>query len=195
MNPLRRYSIQKPSFILTTQTPDYLPTRALKVGNPRFATTDDIPHLVDVINRAYVAEAPFVHGPRTSGETVHERMLMPNTWFIVIEANATRGPRQIAGCVCLDCDGHRGHIGLLSVEPDFQGRGLGAKLLRAAESQCQMEMCCPEIELEVVSVRDDLFPFYAKMGYERVGTVPFPIESLLKQPAHLVVMRRSKGRL
>ena len=71
-------------------------------------------------------------------------------------------------------------------------RGLGAKLLRAAEAQCQANMYCPVIELEVVSVRDDLFPFYAKMGYERVGTLPFPVESRLKQPTHLVVMRRSK---
>ena len=102
------------------------------------------------------------------------------------------GIAAIAGCVCLDSDGQRGHIGLLAVDPECQGRGFGATLLRAAESLCEKKMCCPEIELEVVSVRDDLFPFYAKMGYERTGMAPFPVESLLKQPAHFVVMRRSK---
>ena len=160
--------------------------------DPRIATTSDIPQLTEIINRAYVAEASFVHGPRTDRASLEQLMANSNTWLLALDLDRGDDSATIAGCVCLDCDGRRGHIGLLSVDPEFQGRGFGAKLLRAAESLCKLKMCCPEIELEVVSVREDLFPFYARMGYERFGTAPFPVESRLLQSAHLVVMRRSK---
>lgn len=160
---------------------------------PRVATASDIPQLVNVINRAYIAEAQFVHGVRTDRVDLHERIAAPNTWLLVIDANASDpSTTTIIGCVSLNCDGTRGHIGLLSVDPDFQGRGLGALLLRAAESLCKTKMGCANIELAVVNLRDDLFPFYERMGYQRTDTAPFPDESRLKQPAHLVVMRRMK---
>ncbi|MEP6835381.1 MAG: GNAT family N-acetyltransferase [Gemmatimonas sp.] len=157
---------------------------------PRIATRDDGSHLVTVINRAYVAESSIVRGERIDLSNVVQRIVASNTWFLVIEQNTDHSARQIVACVCLDCDGHRGHIGLLSVDPDHQGRGLGAKLLRAAELLCAEKFCCPVIELEVVSERHDLFPFYAQMGYERTGVAPFPNESLLKKPAHMVVMQK-----
>lgn len=158
-------------------------------GEPRLATTDDLPQLVEVINRAYIAESGIVRGHRTDRMNLRDRFETANTWFLVVD-RVTGDDRAIAGCVCLDCDGKRGHIGLLSVDPQFQGHKLGAKLLRAAESFCQSQMGCADIELEVVSVRHDLFPFYEKMGYERIGIMPFPAEDLLIVPAHLVVMRK-----
>ena len=158
----------------------------------RFATSDDIPQLVEVINRAYVVEAALVHGLRVDRMDVRGRLNEPNTWFLVIDAGSDENPGKLAGCVCLHCDGQRGHIGLLSVDPDFQRRGLGGLLLRAAESLCARNMGCAQIELEVVSLREELFGFYASMGYERAGIIPFPDESRLKQPAHMVVMRRAK---
>jgi ribosomal protein S18 acetylase RimI-like enzyme len=158
----------------------------------RVATHEDVPQLVDIINRAYIAEEPIVHGKRADRLDLGQRLNAPNTWMLVRE-EVRDGTKVIIGCVCLDCDGQRGHIGLLSVDPDCQGRGLGAELLRAAERECQQRMCCPAIELEVVSVRDELFPFYEHMGYERVGRVPFPQPDRLKVPADLVVMRKKKG--
>lgn len=157
--------------------------------NTRIATAQDVPQLVELINRAYVAEAEFVRGPRTDRLEIEEKIATPNLWFIVFVADDDS--KRIMGSVCIDCDGKRGHIALLSVDPDFQGKGLGAKLLRAAETHCRAQMCCPIIELEVVSSRIDLFGFYERMGYKRVGERPFPAPELLLQPANLVVMYRS----
>lgn len=157
--------------------------------NTRIATAQDVPYLVSLINRAYVAEAPFVRGPRTDRLEIDEKISTPNLWFLVFEADDGSG--RIMGCVCIDCDGKRGHIALLSVDPDFQGKGLGEKLLRAAEAHCNSQMCCPIVELEVVSSRTNLFGFYEHMGYKRVGERPFPAPELLLQPANLVVMYKS----
>lgn len=156
----------------------------------RVATSDDIPALVELINRAYVAEAEFVRGVRTDRLDLHEKMSTANTWFLVIDAPSVEGQPQLAGCVCVDCDGQRGHIALLSVNPDMQGQGLGAHLLRMAESHCQQQMCCPIIELDVVSARTELFGFYEHMGFVRTGVLPFPDEEKLIRPAHLVVMQK-----
>lgn len=156
----------------------------------RVATFGDIPALVELINRAYVAEAEFVRGVRTDRLDLHEKISTPNTWFLVIDAPPVDGQPRLAGCVCVDCDGKRGHIGLLSVNPDLQGTGMGARLLKAAESHCQQQMCCPIIELDVVSLRTELFGFYEHMGFVRTGVLPFPDEEKLIQPAHLVVMQK-----
>lgn len=156
----------------------------------RVATLDDIPALVELINRAYVAEAEIVQGLRTDRLDLHDKISTANTWFLVIDAPALDGVQRLAGCVCIDCDGQRGHVGLLSVNPDLQGQGLGARLLQAAELHCQNQMCCPIIELDVVSVRTELFGFYEHMGFVRTGILPFPVEERLIQPAHLVVMQK-----
>lgn len=164
------------------QAPDEIPYR--------IATVDDIPLLVDLINRAYVAEAEFVRGLRTDRLDLHEKIATPNTWFLVIDAPTVNGEKALAGCVCVDCDGKRGHVGLLSVNPDIQGRGFGARLLRAAEQHCGKMMCCPIIELDVVSLRTELFGFYEHMGFRRTGEIPFPAEDKLIHPAHLVIMQK-----
>lgn len=157
----------------------------------RIATPDDIPQLVELINRAYVAEASFVRGLRTDRLDLRGKMASANSWFLVLDAHAPGGALQLAACVFLECDDERGHIGLLSVNPDGQGHGLGARMLRAAEAHCQQVMRCPTIELDVVNLRTELFGFYEHMGYVRTGVLPFPDESRLTQPAHLVTMQKS----
>jgi GNAT superfamily N-acetyltransferase len=157
---------------------------------PRVASEEDIPALEILINRAYVAEAPFVYGFRTDRDDLRVKLMTRGTTFLVIDRPSNANDASLAGCVCLDCDGNRGHIGLLSVDPDCQGTGLGAVLVGAAESHCLTTRGCSLVELEVISARTDLFPFYEKLGYVTCGTIPFPIPLRLKQDAHLVVMRK-----
>jgi len=59
----------------------------------RFATTDDIPALARVINRAYVVEAHLFYGDRTDETEVRERLERPNACFLVIDA----GDEGLAG--------------------------------------------------------------------------------------------------
>lgn len=168
--------------------PDFFEAGA--APSARIATPDDVPALVDLINKAYIAEADIVRGSRTDLDDVRTKMSAANTWFLVLDSPESQATLQLLGCVCLHCDGQRGHVGLLSVHPSMQGHGLGRLLLGAAERHCHQHMCCPLIELDVVNLRSDLFPFYEKMGFVRTGVLPFPDEPRLLRPAHLVTMQK-----
>ena len=85
--------------------------------------------------------------------------------------------------------GDRGYFGLLSVDPAHQGQGLGRVLVEAAEARCRAAGC-RALDIDVVNLRTELPPFYAKFGFRPTGTTPFPAPSKLKQPVHLVVMSK-----
>ena len=102
--------------------------------------------------------------------------------FLISEEGGT-----LAGCVFAERRSTgRGYIGLLAVEQACQGRGVGKRLMAAAEGWCQSSGC-DDVEITVVSVRTELFPFYESLGYVTRGESPFPVKPT-KVPCHLVIM-------
>ncbi len=67
-------------------------------------------------------------------------------------------------------EGHRGWINCLSVDPDFQRKGLGRRLMRAIECQLRA-LGCPKINLQVRSGNLDALRFYEKIGYEKDNVI------------------------
>lgn len=153
----------------------------------RFATADDIPQLVALINAAYVAESFFVRGERISADALRERMQQSDSRLIVVCDDASSEPQ---GCVCVRSHDGVAALSLLAVHPDAQHRGIGRYLVRAVEAHAQA-VGCDVVELEVFNVRHDLLPFYTSCGYAAVGTREFSAPELLLSPAHLLVMRKS----
>lgn len=158
----------------------------------RRAGPADVPALVDLINEAYLVEAPFVEGSRTSASEVASRLA--HGVFLVAEDGA--GPPL--GCVHVqeapedEPSGH-GRFGLLSVRPAAQGQGLGRRLVALAEARLAAARC-HTASITVVSERRELFPYYRDLGYAASGTKPFPDKVRLKKPCHFVVMRRTLER-
>jgi GNAT superfamily N-acetyltransferase len=152
----------------------------------RDARGEDVPALVSVINAAYRVEEFFVAGPRTSSAEI-EGMLRSGGFLL---AEAEDGP--VAGCVYVGRRGERGYFGLLSVDPALQGRGLGRRLVAAAEARLRDEGH-REVEILVVDVRTELLPFYEGLGYRRVGEEPFSEGYELRMPCRFVVMRKALG--
>ena len=69
-------------------------------------------------------------------------------------------------------------MGMLGVNPDLQGSGIGKKLLRAAEEHAQ-KLRLPQIEMTVISVRHDLIDWYKRNGYRDSGErIPFEEDSI-----------------
>jgi N-acetylglutamate synthase-like GNAT family acetyltransferase len=149
----------------------------------RDARAEDVQALVSLINAAYQVEELFVAGPRTSVAEIEE--ILRGGGFLLAEEDG-----RAVGCVYVGRRGGRGYFGLLSVEPSRQGRGLGRRLVEAAEARLR-EQGHREVEILVVDARTELFPFYAGLGYGREGEEPFPEGYALRIPCRFVVMRKT----
>ncbi|MGW6277484.1 tRNA (guanosine(37)-N1)-methyltransferase TrmD [Kribbella sp. NPDC055071] len=74
---------------------------------------------------------------------------------------------RIVGSVQLTVDGPVGHIERLVVAPDWQGRGLGARLLRVAEQLAPAEVTSYQLDTGAESDRN--LGLYQKAGYRETG--------------------------
>jgi GNAT superfamily N-acetyltransferase len=126
----------------------------------------DAAALARLINSAYEVESSFVEGTRIDVDEVAR--LVAAGQFLVLD----RAGGGIAAAVYIRFDGVRGFLGLLSVAPDLQGSGLGRRLVGVAEALC-LAMGCTALGLEVVNLREELPPWYRRLGYREVGTAPF----------------------
>ncbi|MFL5808353.1 MAG: GNAT family N-acetyltransferase, partial [Flavisolibacter sp.] len=161
------------------------------------ATIDDIPNLLQLINSAYrgeeakkvwTHESNLIEGDlRTDAVSLEEMMGNPNAIILKYIDN-----NQLRGCVYLEKKQERLYLGLLSVSPDAQAKGIGKKLLHAAEKHA-MKNNCSIIEMTVISARSELIAWYQRKGYvqtnqtrpfhnnERFGVPVVPIEFVVME--------------
>lgn len=160
----------------------------------RQAVEDDIPAIVEVINRAYRVEEFFVTGDRTSESDIRSRLAPPRKGFLVVDdAHADIAAKKLAGAVYVELRGRRGYFGMLAVDPDRQGLGLGRLLVEAAEEHCRAA-ACQHLDIVMVNLRTELPAFYERLGYRASGTAPFPDTDRLRRDAHLVIMTKPLAR-
>lgn len=149
----------------------------------RTARQDEAEALARLISLAYRVEDFFKIGDRTDAADVRQRMKMGA--FLVLEDD--KGTME--GCVYVTRHDDVGYFGMLSIDPVRQGKGLGTKLIAAAEAYCR-EAGCREMELEVVNLRTELPPFYRRLGYLETGTRPFTDTEQASRPCHFIVMSK-----
>jgi N-acetylglutamate synthase-like GNAT family acetyltransferase len=147
----------------------------------RRARTEEAAAVAGVINAAFVVERFFVDGDRTDAEEV--RAYMRKGSFLVLEEAGA-----LAGCVYVERRGERGYFGLLAVDPARTGQGLGRTLVAAAEEELR-RAGCRAVDIQVVSLRAELPPFYRRLGYAETGTAPFE-DPRLKRECHFIRMAK-----
>ena len=153
---------------------------------PRAATAADVGLLTELINAAYVVERFFARGDRTSDAHIRTLMAAAGGAFIVIDS---AGPGQLDAAVYVTVHSHRGHLAMLSVRPEMEGRGLARALIGAVEEHCRTAGCS-DLDLDIVNVRTELPAFYERFGFVATGPLPFPDPEKLTRPVHLIRMTK-----
>ena len=149
----------------------------------RVASPADAEALAALINAAFRVELPFIEGDRTNPDGV--RAYIEKGKFLLAENTA-----GLAGCVYVEIRGDRGYLGLLGVDPQRQGTGLGRKLMNAAENFFR-QAGCVAVDLRLVSARTPLPSFYRHLGYLETGTAPFSPDVPAKVPCHYILMSKT----
>ena len=163
----------------------------------RKATLDDLEELLEVVNSAYKLElgdsgVAFKTFDRYV-DLEHAKEDLEYTHVGKEESG------KIVGVICIKLIGDLyADCGPIAVHIDKQGFGFGRRLLNFAKEKHPDRI----LQVEVVSTRTDLFPFYEKFGFKEEERFPFPIEDYLatgrpgnvtREGLELVVMRRRKN--
>ena len=146
------------------------------------AATDDATAIARLINAAFIAERAFIEADRTDPVKVKE--LMAKGKFLLLSDG-----EAMAGCVYTEIHGQRGYFGLLAVDPQKQGSGIGAKLVAAAEEHCR-DHGCHYMDLTYINLREELPGYYRRLGYSENGTLELSPDQVPKIPLHLIRMSK-----
>jgi ribosomal protein S18 acetylase RimI-like enzyme len=154
----------------------------------RRARSSDTAALTALVNRAFAVERVFLDGDRTTAEEIAS--LIASGCFLVLEyaggigaAVLVYGPGQHPGV-----PPSHAYLGMLSVQPELQGMGLGVRLVRVAEAMAEAAGAT-SMSLRIINLREELSRWYRSLGYREVGTAPFTHQSL-KRPAHFIDMAK-----
>ncbi len=148
----------------------------------RPATNQDAEEISTLVNSAYrgdssrrgwTTEADYLDGQRTSAELISKDIRDPSKRVMLCLRERAGG--EILSCVSLEKrDGAICYLGMLTVKPTLQAKGLGRILLEAAEDYAR-HWDVDKMILTVVHLRESLMAWYERRGYRRTGeTAPFP---------------------
>ena len=158
------------------------------------ADEDDIRSLVMLMDSAYRGENSkggwtseadlFIGNKRTDEATVSDLIKRPGSVFL----KYLNDDAVLQGCVFLHKKESRLYLGMFSVSPLAQGKGIGKKILAAAEDYAT-EHQCSTIYMTVISVREELIEWYERRGYVKTKRLlPFPVDERFGVPTRSLEM-------
>ena len=163
------------------------------------ADEKDILSLVALMDNAYRGENSklgwtseadlFIGNKRTDEITVANLIKRPGSVFL----KYLNEEGILEGCVLLHKKDNRIYLGMFSVSPIAQGKGIGKKLLAAADDYAR-EYNCTSIYMTVITVREELIAWYERNGYQKTGKLlPFPVDErfgIPTQPLEMLVLEK-----
>lgn len=162
------------------------------------ATSKDIPALVLLVNSAYrgegskkgwTTEADLLDGIRTDTDALQK--LIGDPGAVILKYTGESGILQ--ACVYLHKKENQLYLGMLSVSPELQAKGIGKQLLAVSAGYAK-HMGCSSITMTVISIRKELIAWYERHGYRATGeTEPFPTSLKFgrpRQPLVFIVMEK-----
>lgn len=144
------------------------------------AGLEDVSELNRLVNAAYrgesstagwTHEADLLEGIRIDEEQLASIINRKDTFLLKYTED-----KNIAGCVLLEKQGEELYLGMLTVNPLLQAKGIGKALLSSAENKAR-ETGCKKIKMTVITLRTELISWYKRHGYSDTGArEPFPVQ-------------------
>lgn len=163
------------------------------------ASLTDAEELVALINAAYrgenskkgwTTEAHLIDGQRIGIPELTEQMTDPSA--VILKNTDDNG--KITGCVYLQKRGEKLYLGMLTVSPLLQAKGLGRQLIAAAEDHAR-SIGLHIITMTVITTRTELLEWYYRRGFKRLDEIiPLVISEkfgVLKQPVDMYRLEKS----
>lgn len=133
--------------------------------------------IADLVNLTYrgptgwTRETEIIDGVRTCQDEIEKLMLNPEACFLV-----SYWQQRLAACIYVMHENERAYIGFFAVDPGFQEKGLGKRILSQAEKFASSTMGVCKFIMFVVSQRQELIAFYRRRGYVSTGRIePYPV--------------------
>ena len=140
------------------------------------ANPEHIDELCQLVNFSYrgefsrlgwTTEADLLEGQRTDPHMLRELMTPPDQ--VILMASDPEHEHRIVGCMHLkknfpdSCQ-----LGMLSVKPDLQNKGVGRQLLDEAEAWAR-SWSGKEMSLLIIQTRREVIDWYVRRGYKLNG--------------------------
>lgn len=148
----------------------------------RTAVSQDVPAIVDLINRAFSVEKFFKSGERIDAAGLTE--MMNSGEFLLRESAGA-----LIACVFVRITGERCYAGTLAVEPSQQKSGIGRRMMREAEEYARAHGC-EVLDIRIVNVRPELSEIYTKLGFLPTGIESAEVIKTATQPVHFITMSK-----
>lgn len=145
----------------------------------RDATAADTDAIVALVESAYrgdtsrtgwTTEADLIDGQRTDRQGVLDVIEAPDSRLLAVERDG-----ELIACCQLEHRAPAAYFGMFAVRPGLQGDGLGRRIIADAERIACETWGVREMQMTVITLREELIAWYERRGYRRTGKLtPFP---------------------
>ncbi len=120
--------------------------------------------------QGWTTEAGLLDGIRIDEARLQETIQQENSWILIYPNTENK----VVACVHLEKHEHKLYLGMLTVAPQLQGKGIGKLLLDVSE-KFAADKNCNTIYMTVITDRTELIVWYEKHGYVNTHIKkPFP---------------------
>lgn len=163
------------------------------------ASENDAEEIASLVNSGYrgdysrqgwTSEVDLLGGTRIDA---HELRLVMQRDSTMVLKGVESG--KIIACVELAIHFNKLYLGMLTVDPTLQAKGIGKQMLAEADKIAK-EKGCKSVYMTVISERAELIAWYERHGFVPTGEErPFnntnPVFGLPKKPLKFVVLEKS----
>ncbi len=156
-------------FIKSNALPEYIWTMSYQILPSQVEDAYELSMLVnsayrgDTGRQGWTTEADLIDGTRTDPALLEDVIKAPDSQILKYVEDD-----KILGCVELRKESDKLYLGMLTVTPLLQGKGIGKKLLQASEQEAE-RLKCTAIYMNVLSDRKELIEWYERYGYSDSG--------------------------